>query len=126
MLVGRMPICVRAKAEDHAKQEKVPVVTMYMGVNTCALPSVLRVDPLILDFGQVTALQREVVPVELQNLFPGEPQELCIEPLPENACFTVLNAPRTIGHKPFKLMIEFNPEMVQIYQSTLKLFTQNT
>lgn len=122
----KMPICVRAKAEDHAKQEKVPVVTMYMGVNTCVLPSVLRVDPLVLDFGQVTALQRQVVPVTLQNMIPGEPQELKIEPLPENACFTVLNAPRTIGNKPFSLMVEFHPEQVQIYQSTLKLYTQNT
>merc|ERR1719359_548127 len=122
----KMPICVRVKAEDHNKQEKVPVVTMYMGVNTCVLPSVLRVDPLVLDFGQVTALQRQVVPVTLQNLFPGEPQVLNMEPLPENACFTVLNAPRTIGAKPFQLMVEFNPELVQIYQSTLKLYTQNT
>merc|ERR1740130_578232 len=122
----KVPLSIRVKAEDHNKQERVPVVTMYCGVRTCVLPSVLRVDPLILDFGQVTALQRQVVPINLQNLFPGEPQELSIEPLPENACFTVLNAPRTIGAKPFQLMVEFNPERVQIYQSTLKLYTQNT
>ena len=47
----------------------------------------------------------KVVPVTLENLFPGEPQELKIEPLPENACFTVLNAPRTIGSKPFRLQV---------------------
>merc|ERR1719453_1584891 len=122
----KMPVSVRIKAEDHTKQEKAPVVTMYFGVKTCVLPSVLRVDPLELDFGQVTALQRQVVPVTLENLFPGEPQELKIEPLPENACFTVLNAPRTIGSKPFRLQVEFKPELVQIYQSTLKLSTQNT
>jgi hypothetical protein len=121
-----MPVYVRIKAEDHNKQERAAVVTMYFGVRTCVLPSVLRVDPLVLDFGQVTALQRQVVPINLQNMFPGEPQELGIEPLPENACFTVLNAPRTIGAKPFMLMVEFNPELVQIYQSTLKLYTQNT
>jgi hypothetical protein len=122
----KMPIAIRVKAEDHHKQERMPVVKMYFGVRTCVLPSVLRVDPLNLDFGQVTALQRQVVAVTLQNLFPGEPQELNIEPLPENACFTVLNAPRTIGSKPFKLMVEFTPERVQIYQSVLKLYTQNT
>merc|ERR1719502_2002565 len=59
-------------------------------------------------------------------MISGEPQVLNIEPLPENACFTVLNAPRTIGAKPFKLMVEFKPERVQIYQSMLKLYTQNT
>merc|ERR1719408_742806 len=59
-------------------------------------------------------------------MISGEPQELSIEPLPENACFTVLNAPRSIGSKPFQLMVEFNPERVQIYQSVLKLNTQNT
>merc|ERR1719253_2390817 len=121
-----MPVYVRIKAEDHNKQERAAVVTMYFGVRTRMLPSVLRVDPLVLDFGQVTALQRQVVPINLQNMFPGEPQELSIEPLPENACFTVLNAPRTIGPKPFQLMVEFNPERVQIYQSVLKLNTQNT
>jgi len=122
----KLPISIRVKAADHSKQEKMAVVTMYLGVKTCVLPSVLRVDPLIMDFGQVTALQRQVVPVTMANLFPGEPQELNVEPLPENACFTVLNAPRSIGAKPFQLMIEFKPELVQIYQSTLKLYTQNT
>jgi hypothetical protein len=87
---------------------------------------VLQAEPAIADFGEVTALQRQVMPLNLKNLFPGDPQELHMEPLPENACFTVLNAPRTIGAKPFQLMIEFKPEFVQIYGSTLKLYTQNT
>jgi hypothetical protein len=122
----KLPISIRVKPDDVDLQSSMPVVTMYAAVHTCVLPNVLIADPAIADFGEVTALQRSVMPVTLTNMFPGEEQELHIEPLPENACFTVLTAPRTIGTKPFQLMVEFKPEYVQIYQSTLKLYTQNT
>jgi len=50
-----------------------------------------------------------------------------LEALPENQCFTVLSAPRTIsGKKPFKLMVRFDPQQVQIYQCELTLQTQST
>lgn len=99
---------------------------VYLGVGTCVLSTVLTMDPKILDFGEVTAQQRKILPITLQNRIPSESQELHLEALPENQCFTVLNAPRNIGAKPFQLMVEFNPQLVQIYQSTLNLRTQNT
>jgi len=99
---------------------------MYLGVGTCVLSSVLTMDPKVLDFGEVTAQQRKILPITLQNRFPSEPQKLQLEALPENQCFTVLNASRSIGAKPFQLMVEFNPQLVQIYQTTLQLQTQNT
>jgi|Transcript_116949 hypothetical protein len=122
----KIPMCIRVKPDDVDLQASMAVVTMYSCVRTCVLPSVLRADPVRADFGEVTALQREVMCITLQNMFPGDAQELHMEPLPENACFTVLNAPRTIGKELFKLMIEFKPEFVQIYESVLKLYTQNT
>merc|ERR1712125_55983 len=53
--------------------------------------------------------------------------ELYVEALPENACFTVMNAPRSIGSDPFKLLVEFKPERApQIYNTVLKVCSQNT
>jgi len=49
-----------------------------------------------------------------------------MEALPENQCFTVLNAPRSVSDRPFQFMVEFQPKLVQIYQTVLQLRTQNT
>jgi len=127
----KLPLYVRAKAKGDGssggqQDARADHTTMYLGVRTCVLPSVLGVDPAVLDFGEVTAQQRMILPVTLSNCSASEVQHLHMEPLPENACFTVLNAPRPIGTRAFKLMIEFNPQQVQIYRSTLRLHTQNT
>jgi len=95
-------------------------------VSTCVLPQIIVVDPEVLDFGQVTAQQRKILPLALQAAEGVEPQDLIVEALPENQCFTVLNAARQISGKPFRLMIDFHPSQVQIYQSTLQLRTQST
>eukprot|EP00927_Polykrikos_kofoidii_P077823 TRINITY_DN74730_c0_g1_i1.p1 TRINITY_DN74730_c0_g1~~TRINITY_DN74730_c0_g1_i1.p1 ORF type:complete len:1662 (-),score=352.24 TRINITY_DN74730_c0_g1_i1:23-5008(-) len=118
----RLAICLRPSGAGAASK----VSTIYLGVKTCVLPSVLTAEPSTLNFGQVTAGQREIMTVTLRNAVPSEPQELRMEALPESACFTVLNAPRTIGDTNFTLIIEFKPERVQIYQSSLRLHTQNT
>lgn len=123
----KVPIYLRAKpdkVEDDGKE--APHSTMYIGVRTCVLPAVFSVDPMVLDFGEVPAQQRRIIPLELNNRTPEIPQELRLEPLPENACFAVLNAPRTMHDKPFKFMVEFKPQYAQIYQSSLKIYTHNT
>lgn len=110
--------------QNNAEERKN--ATIYLAVRTCVLPTLLTAEPATLDFGEVTAGQRQILPITLFNAVAEEPQELHMESLPENACFTVLNAPRSIGAGPFKLVVEFKPERVQIYQSSLKLYTQNT
>eukprot|EP00929_Paragymnodinium_shiwhaense_P113634 TRINITY_DN81922_c0_g1_i1.p1 TRINITY_DN81922_c0_g1~~TRINITY_DN81922_c0_g1_i1.p1 ORF type:complete len:1650 (+),score=464.82 TRINITY_DN81922_c0_g1_i1:172-5121(+) len=132
----RLAIVMKQEGQDDKKRKAMSAAkqkahllrnsTMYLGLKTCVLPSVLTAEPAILNFGEVTAGQREILPITLHNALPGEPQELHMEALPENACFTVLNAPRHISDKPFQLVVEFNPERVQIYQSVLRLYTQNT
>mmetsp|Transcript_40551 Transcript_40551/g.71324 ORF Transcript_40551/g.71324 Transcript_40551/m.71324 type:complete len:1627 (-) Transcript_40551:67-4947(-) len=132
----KLPILIRPKVEE-AAQKDAPVTYLYAGVKTCVLPTVLTVDPevlptlpsvepMVLDFGEVTAQQRMILPITLQKSKGVEEQELHMDPLPENACFTVLNATRTIGSRPFKVLVEFNPQVAQIYQSTLRLYTQST
>eukprot|EP00913_Durusdinium_trenchii_P027424 g25721.t2 len=86
----------------------------FLEVSTCVHPSVLALSPPKLDFGDITAGQRHVLPL------------IRLEALPENQCFSVLNAPRTVSERPFKFMIEFKPQMVQIYQSSLNLRTDTT
>jgi len=80
----------------------------------------------VLDFGEVTAQQRTILHLTLRNNTPADPQELRMEPLPENACFTVLNATRCVRGKPFQLAVEFQPQYAQIYSTVLKLTTQKT
>eukprot|EP00429_Kryptoperidinium_foliaceum_P117320 CAMPEP_0176308996 /NCGR_PEP_ID=MMETSP0121_2-20121125/64841_1 /TAXON_ID=160619 /ORGANISM="Kryptoperidinium foliaceum, Strain CCMP 1326" /LENGTH=851 /DNA_ID=CAMNT_0017650865 /DNA_START=18 /DNA_END=2573 /DNA_ORIENTATION=- len=121
----KLPICMRVKAakpEQTAKKEQI----MYLGISTCVLPEIVTATPAVLDFGQVTAQQRRILPLTLQAEAGVEPQDLIVEALPEIQCFTVLNASRTISGKPFRLMIEFHPRQVQIYQSVLQLRTQST
>mmetsp|Transcript_81700 Transcript_81700/g.210345 ORF Transcript_81700/g.210345 Transcript_81700/m.210345 type:complete len:1701 (+) Transcript_81700:95-5197(+) len=98
----------------------------YLGIQTCVLPRVLQAEPPIMDFGEVTAQQRVVRTLVLHNIGEGDPQELKMEALPENQCFTVLSAMRTVGNKPCQLTIEFKPQLVQIYQSVLQLRTQSS
>eukprot|EP00438_Fugacium_kawagutii_P015777 Skav224440 [mRNA] locus=scaffold3233:182900:189695:+ [translate_table: standard] len=91
------------------------------------LPSILSLTPAKLDFGDITAGQRHVLPpLVIANLTPDDPQELHVEALPENQCFAVLNAPRTVGDRSFQFMIEFKPQLVQIYQCSLSLRTDKT
>eukprot|EP00931_Biecheleriopsis_adriatica_P086941 TRINITY_DN61489_c0_g1_i1.p1 TRINITY_DN61489_c0_g1~~TRINITY_DN61489_c0_g1_i1.p1 ORF type:complete len:1665 (-),score=434.14 TRINITY_DN61489_c0_g1_i1:72-4871(-) len=122
----RLPVVIRPAGvlqEDNGKQQN----TTFLGVNTCVLPSVISPSPAKLDFGEVTAGQRKILPVTISNLALDDGlQELHMEALPEIQCFTVLNAPRAVGAKPFQFMVEFKPQLVQIYQSTLQLWTQNT
>lgn len=120
----KLGICLRAQQEAGAKASS-KFSTIYIGVATCVLPSVIELEPTLLDFGEVTALQRKILPLKIRNVGDAD-QELHMEALPENQCFTVLNACRTVGSKPFDLMVEFKPQLVQIYQSTLKLRTQST
>lgn len=120
----KLSICMRLQQEVGAKAK---TSSIYLGVQTCVLPSVLSVEPAVLDFGEVTAQQRTILPLMIHNVGdPGMLQDLHMEALPENQCFTVLNACRSVGSKPFSLMVEFKPQLVQIYQSTLQLRTQNT
>ncbi|CAE8696943.1 unnamed protein product, partial [Polarella glacialis] len=124
----RLGICVRPAGVPNDVNGKSPKTSLvYLGVNTCVLPTVLLAEPAQLDFGEVTAGQRHLLPVTLTNLALQDGlQDLHMEALPENQCFTVLNAARPVGGKPFQLMVEFKPQLVQIYQCTLSLRTQNT
>lgn len=132
----RVPIYIRqirpTKAEEeepaspqNGKSKKRDAVT-YFGLSTCVLPDALVADRDVLDFGDVTAQERAVLALELENEVPEEPQDLHVEPLPEGQCFTVLNAPRPIGAKTFSLFVEFKPGNVQDYETVLKLRTQNS
>lgn len=107
-------------------RRKETVFTTYLGVRTCVVPAVLTVHPTTLDFGEVTAQQRIVKTITLRNQNRADPQKLRMDPLPENACFTVLNAPREVRQKAFQLAIEFKPQFAQIYGTTLRLYSQKT
>jgi hypothetical protein len=105
------------------RERRGPVA--YFGMTTCVLPQALKADPAVLDFGEVTASQRTVLPLELENLDPEQLQDLHVEPLPESQCFVVLNAGRPIGTR-LSLMVEFKPAEVKDYATILNLRTQNT
>lgn len=134
--VWKMPISFRANPgaakgkestlETGGQQKVLPVSTTYLGVRTCVVKSILSVNPMVLDFGEVTAQQRTILHLTLRNNTPNDPQELRMEPLPENACFTVLNATRVVKGRPFQLAVEFQPQYAQIYSTVLKLTTQKT
>lgn len=120
----RLPICFKTASQGMREGRDQ---FCYLSVNTCVLPSVLAMQPPILDFGDVTAGQRALRPLVITNLAAEEgAQELQLEALPENQGFTVLNAPRAVGSKPFQFMVEFKPQLVQIYQCSLQMRTQNT
>jgi hypothetical protein len=123
----RLAICMRPHGGTQTASEQKRKEPIYLGVRTCMLATKLRAEPSEVNFGEVTAGQRKIIPIEIQNLFPEELQEFRVEALPENACFTVMNAPRTIGAEPFKLLVEFKPDRApQIYHTLLKIFSQNT
>mmetsp|Transcript_22689 Transcript_22689/g.41078 ORF Transcript_22689/g.41078 Transcript_22689/m.41078 type:complete len:1656 (+) Transcript_22689:42-5009(+) len=123
----RLPICVRPAGIHQPKTNGKPPLTCYLGINTCVLPTALKLDPQKLDFGEVTAGQRMILPLTITNMAQVDgAQDLQMEALPENQCFTVLNAARPVAGKPFQFMVEFQPQLVQIYQTTLQLTTQNT
>jgi len=122
---GSSPVSHKATEPESLLSRRYP--TTYLGLRTCVVPTVLRADPSALDFGEVTAQERRILALTIHNLAASEGgQQLRLEALPENACFKVLNAPRDVGTKPFQLMIEFNPELVQIYQTELRIFSQNS
>jgi hypothetical protein len=124
----RLAICMRPQgAPMMSANEQRRREPTYLGVRTCMLATKLRAEPREASFGEVTAGQRKIIPIELHNVVPSELQELHVEALPENACFTVMNAPRVIGSEPFKLLVEFKPERApQIYNTTLTVCSQNT
>ncbi|CAE7425066.1 Cfap74 [Symbiodinium natans] len=120
----RLPICFKPASQGFRDGRDQ---FCYLGINTCVLPSVLAMQPAVLDFGDVTAGQRALRPLVITNLAVEDGvQELHMEALPENQGFTILNAPRAVGSKPFQFMVEFKPQLVQIYQTALQLRTQNT
>jgi hypothetical protein len=131
----KLPICLRpkvGKAGQEANQNQMdaqrnaPVTMTYLGLQCCVLPGILSVHPTVLDFGEVTAQQRMLLPITIHNVTPADAQKLKISPLPENACFTVLNAPRDVRAKDFQLVIEFKPQYAQIYGTTLMIYSQKT
>ena len=129
-------------------QEDIQYSTAFLGLRTTAVPKshtphrmllvtcstsnfvlcVFKVDtvleghPLILRFGEVTVHERIIKHVTLTNLKPDEVQDIRIEPLPENSCFTVLNASRQVGSRPHQIAIEFCPEEAQIYSPELRIW----
>lgn len=117
----RLPVYFRPPNARESREQMC-----YLGVSTCVLSSILSLSPPKLDFGDITAGQRHVLPLVITNLTPDDPQELHMEALPENQCFAVLNAPRTVGDRAFQFMIEFKPQLVQIYQCSLSLRTDKT
>mmetsp|Transcript_45133 Transcript_45133/g.107346 ORF Transcript_45133/g.107346 Transcript_45133/m.107346 type:complete len:1663 (+) Transcript_45133:129-5117(+) len=120
----KLPICVKPKIEGKQSASTTPAM-LYVGLDTCVMPTSLAVEPKVLDFGEVTAQQRVVLPITLtsQDAEVLE-QGLHVGPLPEPSCFKVLNAPRPVGSsKPFQLMVEFNPAEAQIYESVLQLYS---
>lgn len=122
----KLPVCLQVAEGTPPKSDAKKPKAIHLGVRTCVLPRLLHVEPLKLDFEQVTAKERKVLPLTLRSLVPDDEQVLSLEALPESACFTVLNALRTVGAKPFQIQVEFNPQLVQIYESKLVLHTQRT
>lgn len=120
----RIPCKTGLKKEKTKEQEKDQII--YLGVDTCVLPPILTASPTVLNFGEVTAQQRRILPLTFQAEGDVDPQRMILEALPESSCFTVLSAPRTVGSKPFQLMVEFNPQLVQVYQTVLQVRTQST
>eukprot|EP00928_Gymnodinium_smaydae_P071664 TRINITY_DN5519_c0_g1_i1.p1 TRINITY_DN5519_c0_g1~~TRINITY_DN5519_c0_g1_i1.p1 ORF type:complete len:1585 (+),score=286.70 TRINITY_DN5519_c0_g1_i1:58-4755(+) len=122
----RLSICVKSLSVTSQEQAE-RTSSIYLGVRTCVLPTKIVASPASVDAGEVTTGQSKIIPIILQNMVPSEHQELQMEALPENACFSVLNAPRAITEKPFTMLVQFKPETApQIYQSMLSLKTGNT
>ena len=124
----KLAICVRPHGSGAVSGEPDKAASVqYLGIQTCVLPRVVRAEPPILDFGEVTAQQRVVKTLVLHNIsLDVDPQRLMMEALPENQCFTVLSAMRPVGNKPIQLTVEFHPQLVQIYQSIIQLKTQSS
>jgi len=101
----------------------------YLSVRTAVVTPVLVCQPKNLDFGEITALQRSLLHVTLRNTMGknGPHQRVWTDPLPENACFTMINAPRTVvPGKPFQISVAFRPLEAQIYKSMLRIHTERT
>mmetsp|Transcript_63056 Transcript_63056/g.168998 ORF Transcript_63056/g.168998 Transcript_63056/m.168998 type:complete len:1536 (+) Transcript_63056:90-4697(+) len=115
---------LEAKTTGKAKK-KSSYKTTYIGVRTCCVPAVLTAAPQVLDFGEITLSERKILHITLENLVPSEPQNIRLDPLPETACFAVLNAARPVKDKPFQLAVEFKPQYAQIYKASLRIFSQS-
>jgi len=123
----KLPICMRPEVSQAVGSRTPADARIYLSVGTCVLRDALALEPRTLDFGEVPAQQRRLLPLTLTCLDASEEQDLHIDSLPENQCFTVLSAPRRFGaEKPLQLMVEFRPQQVQIYQTFLQLRTQST
>jgi hypothetical protein len=87
---------------------------------------VIVATPTSLNFREVTVGQRVIRRINIRNNIP-DPQHLQMESLPQNASFTVLNALPVVSQgRPVQVVVEFCPSAAQIYQTTLRLYTQTT
>ncbi|CAD7964794.1 unnamed protein product [Amoebophrya sp. A120] len=128
----KIPILVRPVVEVDAKRVYLPdekCDQISIAVKTTTVPSVLVPTPSNCDFGEVTVFERKLIHVTVRCKVDAIQEIHMTKPLPETQCFTVLNAcyNRFVKkEKQFQIVIEFNPQAAQLYQTVLNLHTEET
>jgi hypothetical protein len=117
----KIPVCVYPVG-----QREPGYNTRYLAVRTCTVPHVITVSPTALNFREVTVGERVIRRITVRNMTPSQVQSLHMESLPQNASFTVLNAMSEVSDGPFQIVVEFCPQFAQVYQTTLRVYTDNT
>jgi len=107
------------------KKEQGSYKSMYLAVRTTTVPNVLTADPHEVNFQEVTVKQRVVRRIAIRNV-NSKTQSLRMDPLPENACFVVLDALREVKDRPFQIVVAFTPEFAQVYSTVLRLYSEDT
>merc|ERR1719181_1208532 len=82
----KIPVCIMQTTAKGGRESD----RMYLAVRTTTVPHVLLPDPQEVNFQEVTVKQRMIKRISIRNFNPKTPQTLRMDPLPENACFTVL------------------------------------
>merc|ERR1719440_2265589 len=118
----KLPVCVHPASQRDAGQH---YKTRYISLRTCTVPHSILANPTSLNFKEVTVGQRKLTRINIRNT-TGSPQPLAMESLPQNQCFTVLNALPLVKDRPVQVVAEFCPQFAQIYQTALRLRTEKT
>lgn len=118
----KLPVCVHpASSRDGGQKYK----TRFLSLRTCTVPHAIVANPMALNFKEVTVGQRKLTRINIRNM-TDDVQTLEMEALPQNQCFTVLNALPLVKDRPVQVVVEFCPQFAQIYQTVLRLRTEKT
>jgi hypothetical protein len=118
----KLPVCVHPASQREAGQH---YKTRYLSLRTCTVPHAIVANPTALNFKEVTVGQRVLLRINIRNM-TDYVQTLEMESLPQNQCFTVLNALPLVKDRPVQVVVEFCPQFAQIYQTVLRLKTEKT